>query len=207
MYVEKNIISPLLQNNEELGFLFFHKRDAYDKMNHGEVVKFLNASLKQAANDTVRGNYNTVDQAIKPIITKAVTRRSYEAWKKEGYPRKYFTPKLNAAENEVFTAKRIIYDSATDPTRAASELANANFGYVEKSVVESMMKQAIKVAYQQNNAMTTTAKSSIGGLVEWAKDNPKTAIGLSAATVVGILYVANKQSHAPTQTLKGLKLK
>ncbi len=209
MYVEKNIISPLvMQSDEELGFLFFHKRDAYDKMNHGEVIKFLDAALKQASNETVSGKYNTVDQAVKPIISKARTRTSYEAWKKESYPRKYFIPGLAAAENEVFSAKKIIYDSATDPTRAASELADANFIYVKKSVVAGMMKQ-VTATTQRNGAMTTTGKASIGGgVVEWAKNNKTAAIGLSAASVIGIFYLANKNNNKPAQeqTLKGLKL-
>lgn len=200
MYVEKNIINPTLLHQhehvdaQELGSFFIHKRDAYDKLSHDQVISFLNESLKQAIKDVLTGKEDSIEQAVELLIGKLVTRRSYSDWINEHYPNKYFIPKLVQAKNELGEAQTIILKSERDYAAAQKVLSAANWNYIDKSFVNSLLSK--KAAIGTNLTQTNQAQSSMGsGIIDWVRNNKTMAIGLSAVTVIGFLYMRNQEQN------------
>jgi len=196
-YVEQNIISPLIDHNDqqlgELGWFLsnlFHKKDAYDKMNHGQVVTFLNTALKQSVSAVLIGTSKSIEDKMKEIMSTTHSSEAWGDWVKERYTRKYFLPHMAQANAELRQAQTIILESKRSNTTANEALVAATWGYVDKSLVKSLLTLPSQMNLTQAQ---TQAQASIGsGIVEWAKNNKTMAIGLSAASIAGLFYMVNK---------------
>ncbi len=197
IYAEQNIISPFISQDDELGRWFLSKlfkgRDDYDKMNHDQVVAFLDAVLKQATRAVLLGTSKTVEEKASELIEKLHTKESWGDFKKEHYARTYFIPKLNQAIYEVNQAQRIILESKRSNKQASNDLSSAPWSYVDKSLVKSLFLQS--PADASVNLQNQTHSAAMGsGIFEWAKNNPTTAIGLSVVSIAGIFYMSNKSN-------------
>jgi len=208
-YVEQNIISPLIGGNDqqqlgELGRWFLSKlisgRDAYEKMNHGQVVDFLGKALKQSVRAVLVGTSKSVEDSMKEIMSKVHTKESWGTWVKERYTWKYFLPSMGQANAELRDAQTIILESKRSNATANKDLATATWSYVDKSLVKSLLAPPSQMNLTQSQSQAQAQASMGSGIVEWAKNNKTMAIGLSAATVAGLFYMVNK-NKAETQKL------